>query len=743
MDSDEYQELLRKYKEKVAQEFGGRSSSSSFSSSSSDNGREVSSKEYFEFKREFYPAHYTWYEHACNFSDHLLKLKVSGKSAERTQKDLQICHLQTTAAGVTAFAVVSAMVIMIFGSFIAFLLPLLLGKEPLLFFVLFFLAAGAVIYPAVQKIPSFMANSWRMKASNQMVQSIFYMVTYLRHTSNFERAIAFAADHLEPPLSLDFRKILWDVETQHYSTIRDASEQYLEMWKEWDKDFVEAFYLLQSSLYEGSEERRLTLLDKALDVVLTGTYENMLHYAHDLKSPMTMLHMLGIVLPILGLVILPLVVSFMGTNQSPLTTTLYIALLYNIVLPLGVLYLGKVILSKRPAGYGAVDISDQQNFRHLRMVEVPLGKSLTIRLNPVYFCLFLFLLALLIGISPLLFHAAGFQDFAFDQQQGLKFLDYVCPADKPICQEAEKIGPYGIGASLLSLIFIAGMGIAWGLYYSLRSANVMKVREKTRLLEEEFSSALFQLGNRLGDGLPAEIAFSKVAETMQGTTSGEFFQLAERNMVKLGMGLEQSLFDPKVGALGYFPSKVITSSMKVMVESLRKGPRIAAQALLSMSRYIKEIHRVEERLRDLMADVIASMKSQIIFLTPAIAGIVIGITSMISTILTKLSAQLTCFTNRGQEVGNFGDLLTIFGLGAPTYYFQIVVGIYIVQIIYILTSLSSGIENGADPLGERYALGRYLIRSTVAYCIIAAIVMVLFNFFATTIMSSTLASCAA
>ena len=60
-----------------------------------------------------------------------------------------------------------------------------------------------------------MASTWRMKASNQMVQSIFYIVTYMRHTSNLERAIEFAANHLEAPLSLDFRKILWDVETEN------------------------------------------------------------------------------------------------------------------------------------------------------------------------------------------------------------------------------------------------------------------------------------------------------------------------------------------------------------------------------------------------------------------------------------------------------------------------------------------------------------------------------------------------
>ena len=85
----------------------------------------------------------------------------------------------------------------------------------------------------------------------------------------------------------------------------------------------------------------------------------------------------------------------------------------------------------------------------------------------------------------------------------------------------------------------------------------------------------------------------------------------------------------------------------------------------------------------------------------------------------------------------FGDLLTIFGIGIPTFHFQIIVGIYVVQIGYVLTILSNGIENGADKLGERYALGKNLISSTLLYCAIAAIVILLFNFFASTIMQRT------
>jgi len=76
-------------------------------------------------------------------------------------------------------------------------------------------------------------------------------------------------------------------------------------------------------------------------------------------------------------------------------------------------------------------------------------------------------------------------------------------------------------------------------------------------LEQEFAGALFQLGNRIGDGLPVEIAFSKVADVMNGTVSGKFFELVSINITKLGMSVEEAIFDKKRGALVYYPSSLM------------------------------------------------------------------------------------------------------------------------------------------------------------------------------------------
>src|SRR3989338_1792699 len=359
-------------------------------------------KEYQEFKAEFLPKHMSLYEKLCNFSEKLLKIKPDQKKAEVIQEAIDITHLNISPAGAISFSFFIPIVAAVFGSLFAFLV------FQSTFFVLLFVIGAAVMIKPLGKAPEFIANNWRLKASNQMVLCIFYVVTYMRHTSNLEKAIEFASQHLVPPLSLDLKKVLWDVETEKYSSVKESLDMYLDTWKKWNLEFIEAFHLIESSLYEPEESRRLNALDKSLDVILDETYEKMLHYAHNLQNPITMLHMLGIIMPILGLVILPLVVSFMQGVQW-----YHIAALYNLALPVGVYYLGKNILSRRPTGYGQTDISEENpELKKYRNVIIKLG-NIEFLINPLVFSIFIGALLLIIGLSPVLLHSVNFTDIGF------------------------------------------------------------------------------------------------------------------------------------------------------------------------------------------------------------------------------------------------------------------------------------------------------------------------------------------
>src|SRR3989344_4798786 len=207
MRKEEVADIMLKYKQKLEQEF-------KVPLQEEMGAKEVTTKEYTDFKKEYMPTHMTWYEKACNFSEKLLKIQPDKERIPEYEEAIRICHLNVTPAGVASFALLCPIIVVLLGSLISFIL---FGS---MFFIMFFLICGAIMVVPLQRAPMSLANVWRMKASNQMVLCIFYVVTYMRHTSNLALTIEFASDHLTPPLSLDLKKILWDVETEKYESMK-------------------------------------------------------------------------------------------------------------------------------------------------------------------------------------------------------------------------------------------------------------------------------------------------------------------------------------------------------------------------------------------------------------------------------------------------------------------------------------------------------------------------------------------
>ena len=175
------------------------------------------------------------------------------------------------------------------------------------------------------------------------------------------------------------------------------------------------------------------------------------------------------------------------------------------------------------------------------------------------------------------------------------------------------------------------------------------------------------------------------------------------------------------------------------MESARKGPNVVAKTLNSISVYILSIRKVEERLKDLLAEILSSMQSQIVFLAPLIAGIVVGISSMMTNVLLKLGETLSKSAGSTEGISFMGlspNVIGLFKLDSviSPYFFQAVIGIYLVQVIIILTVLSVRIKNGEDILSVENELGKNLIKSTMLYFIVSLVGILIFRGLASTIL---------
>lgn len=724
---DDEKSIAAKAAKDLEAQLSGKSTST-ISNNDSDKTEKVISKEYEDFKKENLPGTHSFYEKACKFSESIMKVSAEKKEVEALTNDIATCHLNVTPDSVTSLTLVGS-VGLILGCLVlgaVFFIGMTAmgdqdeGMNVLMFFMIIGLSLAAMAYNQLKNMPKNMANKWRMQASNQMVICIFYIVTYMRHTSNIENAMRFAAEHVGFPLSLDLKRVIWNVETEEYSSMTESLDIYLEGWKQYAPEFVESMHLIESSLMQGQEEKRLQSLNNSLNNILEQTYEKMLHYAHSLQTPLSNLNMLGVILPVLGMVILPLVVSMMEVQWY------YLMGIYNVVLFILVFNLGNNILNSRPTGYGDSEMGSKALDKFKRL-DINLGIT-KISLTAGQAALSVVAICILLALSPFILHwvnpqiddqifysinrmSSIFADLM--QDTGTRFLDFrVNPTT------GKESGPFGPGATLMSFFYTIAAGFGLGIYYKIRSSNVIQIRDKAKKLEEEFTTALFQLSNRLGDGYPPEIAIGKTAQTLEGSVSGEFFKKTSDNIESLGMSVEDAIFDKNTGAIQVFPSALIASTMKVLVESAKRGPKIASLAMDNVATYIKEIHKVDERLNDLMSETIQSMKSQIKMLTPLISAIVVGITSFIVNILGTISKRTTeLSTDTGSSA--LQSMESLFGEGIPVYFFQIVVGLYVVQIVYILTTIINGVENGSDKLAEEYQLGQNLIKSTIIYIVVA------------------------
>ena len=540
-----------------------------------------------------------------------------------------------------------------------------------------------VFYMLIINYPILLAERRKMLSMQQAIKAVLFVVMYMRNNPNLENAIRFAAKYLDYPMNLDFRKILWDFEVKKYKTFKESLNNYLKRWKEWDYSFVEAFSLIYNSLYEGDPEKRNKILDKALELVLSSNFERMIRYVHNLKNPLTAVYMLGVILPILGLVILAIAGALMEIHP------IYYFLLYNLFLPLIVLYLGYKILIKRPG----IGLSKDLEKYLPELKEMTLYKrifGIKLHIKVISFILFL----TLAGLGTFLMVKNNFLSIKSVNNILFSF--------------------YGSLLLVLALFF--------SFYYYLNNKYYLfnKENEKIEKMENEFYVILYQLSILLDENLPFEIAIKKIVELTKNETALVFFSIVERELI-LGKSIKEAMKE----AIKKLPSSLVLSSLELILEAANKSPSTAAVVTKSLSKYLESVKKVINRLIDLLAEIISSIKMQTSFMAPFISAIVVALQAMTLGILTSLAGVISNLNFEENSVAMLGFVNSMLKGGTPSAIFQLVVGIYLFEVTYILTFLYIGIQFGFDETKEKYELARNFLKVGITYGILAFIITTL------------------
>jgi len=142
--------------------------------------------------------------------------------------------------------------------------------------------------------------------------------------------------------------------------------------------------------------------------------------------------------------------------------------------------------------------------------------------------------------------------------------------------------------------------------------------------------------------------------------------------------------------------------------------------MLTIAAYLRGVHAVKEEVTEVLGETLSSMKFLAMLLTPMVAGVTITMAVVIIQILVDLGSQLSTLTQAGADMPTGTNLFVLpwlqgGGISITPAMFQLIVGIYMLEIAVILAMFLNRIEFGEDAVGLRSELGKTVLIAMAVY----------------------------
>ena len=235
---------------------------------------------------------------------------------------------------------------------------------------------------------------------------------------------------------------------------------------------------------------------------------------------------------------------------------------------------------------------------------------------------------------------------------------------------------------------IAALGLGCGTALVIYHRPVMAVYDRVRQVEAGLSDALELVGRRVANGRAVETAIADVADDLDGEM-GDVLAAGERQQRQLQVGVDEA-FLGRHGALDAVPSPRVRGSFALLSLAGEEG-RPAGAALLALAEHVEDLQRIEREARHSLAHVCRTLRSTALLFGPMVAGSTVALAD-------GMSAE-------DALPGGSGSLTW---LGGP-------VGVYVLVLAVLLTTLSVGLVRGFDRALVGYRVGRALVSATLTY----------------------------
>jgi hypothetical protein len=265
--------------------------------------------------------------------------------------------------------------------------------------------------------------------------------------------------------------------------------------------------------------------------------------------------------------------------------------------------------------------------------------------------------------------------------------------------------------SYLIVLFLS-LSIIFFSFFSV--FNNLKKNEDILKIENELPVALFQLSIASSISKPIEKNIEDLIPRIRTLKISEVFKRILFNLTTFGMTLESAIFDKNVGIVYSYPSKVISAVFKLLADVSKKGMIFLSMALRTVSEFLKDANEVNKATEEMLSEATSDMQIQAWVFAPLSAGIVVGLMAIIIYIFSFFGENL-------QEIqkflggGSIGEITTssfsfLFNIGKqmPFHYFQIVVGIYMIEMVVMISYFLGELNYGDDEINKIFGLGKIM-----------------------------------
>ncbi|MGC9132968.1 MAG: hypothetical protein ACP5GJ_01000 [Nanopusillaceae archaeon] len=553
----------------------------------------------------------------------------------------------------------------------------------------------------------------KIQATSEIVWIILYLSLYIKRNPNLEGAIQYVAYYMKGVIADDFKKLIYDLETNRFKDIESAIQFYQYRWFYLSPDFVYAMTHLINIKYKNSVEEINKLVDRILNWILKKSLERSQNYVDELKQPATVIVSFLVMMPLISLIILPILSIFLLNTVS----FYFIAFSYIIILPVITFLFIQNLLSRNPFAFSVPDLSLSKDLPSPGKFKI--GNK---EIPAIIVSIILGSIAIL-GIYHLI--ALSLKILFLPQGDLSDYLNIVYQ-DRALIY------------SFLTLMLPLGLGLGIGSYYYLVSFQKVKRINQIEEIENEFPIVTYEFASLLEDGYPMEAVIQKTYDNYKIIKSSgvmeRFLKITLYNLRK-GYDLVTSIFDRKIGSLNYYPSKLIGETMQLIVLSLPKGPQVLSQITYNISYNLENVMNIRYNVRKILNEIVNMLDITSRDLIPFISSLVTVFNNAIVSILFAIAYFFQMISQSLGIGGSFSlynfivNTFNLYNLIPPTY-FEAIIGIFFIEYVAITSFMTAGIKYGFDSTMISYYVGRNLITGTIFYVIFSLLgIMLVYTIF--------------